>query len=637
MISLKAETVGLDSDFIRHNPRETSVLYHTPGKAEITVFAFVYNTPEEMLRRAVESVLSQTYTNFEFVVVDNACTDDSPRVLAEYAAKDSRVRVITFPENTNFSYNDTYINERYEYLKTLFNGEYICNIDSDDYYDQDFLEEMYCLAKEHTADMVICGSYWKPENDRESVQSYGYPYAVCADDEAIAVFLRENTPAFSTVWGRLTKAAIFKECFRHVPEVGSGLDTYVGILSAGRCGVIVSSGKILYHHLLRKSSYANVIERRHKVISRNLPIRDALAEFFRLKNAVSDLTADFTDSITRGGVASYDMAMLENAKDSSPLVVFEALEYLFSSELLWRVFGGYEKGLEYFEKALGLARHIQANNNELPEIKNGFLYHIAKVFNDTKDFERVGRNEVKTFINAVFDLRNPNRFGRYYLERLFRGYDAPFWGCLSHVQDRYYQDKREFVNAILQKDSVMVLENLLAAMFESGGDSLSREVVRRIGGHEGIKQLDEDFIRHFRHETSLIYHGAYKQAYRCLENKLKHASENNGLEQILTALLRAAALCEKVEWFIDVRLKRLKFYMSAGRVDDAVDEYLALEDVCGDKKLLCKLKAELYVLCGDPGNAAATVAEALAAFPGDVEFAEALQTLGLGVTAHMRT
>ena len=54
----------------------------------------VYNI-ERHLRKCLDSVVGQTLKNLEIICVDDGSTDESPRILAEYAARDSRVRVIT--------------------------------------------------------------------------------------------------------------------------------------------------------------------------------------------------------------------------------------------------------------------------------------------------------------------------------------------------------------------------------------------------------------------------------------------------------------------------------------------------------------------------------------------------------------
>src|SRR5688500_15808321 len=56
----------------------------------------VFNT-ERYLREAVESILAQTLADFEFIIIDDGSTDASPQILREYAARDSRIRLVSRP------------------------------------------------------------------------------------------------------------------------------------------------------------------------------------------------------------------------------------------------------------------------------------------------------------------------------------------------------------------------------------------------------------------------------------------------------------------------------------------------------------------------------------------------------------
>lgn len=79
---------------------------HDGPTPRVTIGMPVWNT-ETTLRETLDSVLAQEFTDFELVVSDNASTDSTPEILAEYAARDPRVRVVRQPENiggpANFS------------------------------------------------------------------------------------------------------------------------------------------------------------------------------------------------------------------------------------------------------------------------------------------------------------------------------------------------------------------------------------------------------------------------------------------------------------------------------------------------------------------------------------------------------
>ena len=97
----------------------------------ISVIIPVYNV-ENYLRQCLDSILNQTYTDFEAICVNDGSTDNSLNILKEYAQKDSRIKVIS-QKNKGLS------GARNTALK-FANGKYICFVDSDDYVKETYLE-----------------------------------------------------------------------------------------------------------------------------------------------------------------------------------------------------------------------------------------------------------------------------------------------------------------------------------------------------------------------------------------------------------------------------------------------------------------------------------------------------------------
>ena len=91
----------------------------------VSVLMPVYNTCAEYLRPAIESILVQTFTDFEFIIINDGSTDNSPAVIAEYAAKDNRIKFIDNKKNSGLI---SVLNQGLD----LCSGEYIARMDSDD-------------------------------------------------------------------------------------------------------------------------------------------------------------------------------------------------------------------------------------------------------------------------------------------------------------------------------------------------------------------------------------------------------------------------------------------------------------------------------------------------------------------------
>lgn len=91
----------------------------------ISVIMSVYNTKEKWLREAIESILNQSFSNFEFIIILDCPTDNSRSVVYEYAKSDDRIRIIENEKNMGLTAN---LNK----AVLLSNGKYIARMDSDD-------------------------------------------------------------------------------------------------------------------------------------------------------------------------------------------------------------------------------------------------------------------------------------------------------------------------------------------------------------------------------------------------------------------------------------------------------------------------------------------------------------------------
>ena len=156
---------------------------------------------ERYLPECIESVLGQTYGNFEFILVDDGSPDHSGEICDEYAKKDSRIRVFHKP-NGGLMHTRRYALERAQ-------GDYYVFLDSDDYLSLNTLETLSRYISETGADCVIYGFEWlRPE---------GMVHAQCAacDCGRVITDKRElynivfNDEAYNSLWRKCAKASCF--------------------------------------------------------------------------------------------------------------------------------------------------------------------------------------------------------------------------------------------------------------------------------------------------------------------------------------------------------------------------------------------------------------------------------------------
>ena len=134
--------------------KEVTKLKNTYDYPIISVIIPLYNA-EKYIGEAIESVLNQTFKNFEVIVVDDCSTDSSYEVVESYIPKsDGRLKLLRMEKNSGCAPAPR--NKGFLYSR----GEYIFFMDSDDTFTKTALEEMYTLAKKYDADCVYCEKYY---------------------------------------------------------------------------------------------------------------------------------------------------------------------------------------------------------------------------------------------------------------------------------------------------------------------------------------------------------------------------------------------------------------------------------------------------------------------------------------------
>lgn len=134
-------------------------------RIKVSVVVPVYNTAT-YLRECLDSLLGQTLQEIEIICVDDGSTDESPDILEEYSAADSRVTVLR--------QQNQYAGVARNRGMGSASGEYIMFCDSDDYMAKDALELMYIQCEKDSADLCVCGGERYYEQLNMTVAAPGY-------------------------------------------------------------------------------------------------------------------------------------------------------------------------------------------------------------------------------------------------------------------------------------------------------------------------------------------------------------------------------------------------------------------------------------------------------------------------------
>lgn len=237
-----------------------------------------YNA-DKTLNRCIDSILAQTFQDFEVIVINDGSKDKTKQIVDQYANSDSRISAIHKP-------NGGVSSARNEGLRTAI-GEYIVFIDADDYIDKDYLESF----SKSDADIIICG--FKMFGS-VSVKNTPFPQFISIQDKINNFICGNISECYcKTPWSKAFKrclinkaAAIFDIRMKFGEDTDFNFRTFA---SAKNIEVIATSGYNYYYDdpfkkwILKPKEYAYSI---HKILwSINLT---ACRETNKAKNNMRD-------------------------------------------------------------------------------------------------------------------------------------------------------------------------------------------------------------------------------------------------------------------------------------------------------------------------------------------------------------
>lgn len=212
---------------------------------KISVIVPVYNV-EKYLSRCVNSILAQSFLDFELILIDDGSTDESGRICDEYAEKDSRIKVF-HKKNGGLS---SARNEGIEYAR----GSYISFVDSDDWVSPDYLEYLFLLIKKYDAD-VVSAAYALTCNTKIDFLSTEKIKVLNGYSNILQFYLKEdklNKKNDFSVWIKLYRKELFDKI--KFPNGKIYEDNIVNFKILKQCSRYVKSSKIIYAYFQRPKS-----------------------------------------------------------------------------------------------------------------------------------------------------------------------------------------------------------------------------------------------------------------------------------------------------------------------------------------------------------------------------------------------
>lgn len=212
---------------------------------KVTIYTQAYNT-KPYLDQCILSVLSQTYTNFEYILLDNGSTDGSSEIMRKYAEEDQRIRLIRFEENKR--------NQRRRLIEKYAIGDYYTTLDSDDWWDPNYLERLVGFAEENNLDVACTGTVLHyVATDTLSLRKADH--TIILRKSEFAGGLPSFHVFFRATWGKLTRM----EWVKRIPdELSPGLpygdDTWWCFQLLRHVDRIGVDNSVLHHYRIHKKS-----------------------------------------------------------------------------------------------------------------------------------------------------------------------------------------------------------------------------------------------------------------------------------------------------------------------------------------------------------------------------------------------
>lgn len=166
----------------------------------ISIVIPVYNV-EKYLKDCMESVLTQTYTDFEVLLVDDGSTDGCSEICNAYAEKDARIQVI---HKTNGGLSDARNTGTAAAV-----GDWVFYLDSDDYLEKNTLEMLAKLQREYRCDIIIANYSYMYEDHEDSAETQYTETTMLSNHDAMKALITGKLQNFA--WGKLIRAEIAKK------------------------------------------------------------------------------------------------------------------------------------------------------------------------------------------------------------------------------------------------------------------------------------------------------------------------------------------------------------------------------------------------------------------------------------------
>ncbi|MBS4209153.1 glycosyltransferase [Bacillus sp. FJAT-50079] len=282
--------------------------------SKVSVVVPIYKV-EKYIHKCVDSILEQTYTNLEIILVNDGSPDNCGAIIDDYASQDSRIVVV---DKENGGLSDAR-NAGMQYVT----GEYTLFVDSDDWLEKNMIQKLVHSSLTYKADVTQSAFYYAYEDHLlydNRFNSKNDPPSIL-NNKVLMAELVKNEKVKNFAWGKLYKTKIIKDLpfkkgvlFEDVywaHKVMQRVKTYV-ILHEPLCYYLQRSDSIVYNYSIRNLDIIEGLKERHHF----------------LEHHYQDLTAESYRVILQTCLIHYNLLFLNKKKDKGGLHKKEIQGYI---------------------------------------------------------------------------------------------------------------------------------------------------------------------------------------------------------------------------------------------------------------------------------------------------------------------
>lgn len=208
----------------------------------ISILSPCYNV-EAFLPQCIDSIIKQTYTNLQIVLIDDGSNDDTWSVMQHYADNDTRIEI--------YHQHNQGVSSTRNHLLEKVKGDYVLFVDSDDWIEPDMVSFLVGKAMAGEADIVVCGMVKNDDTPKAD-----YTEEVLDQDTTVKKFLFHKEMSGS-LWNKLIKTSLLHG-LRFDRRISYGEDALFCWHVLQRAHVIVFTDRQLYHYRMNENSLSHL-------------------------------------------------------------------------------------------------------------------------------------------------------------------------------------------------------------------------------------------------------------------------------------------------------------------------------------------------------------------------------------------